>query len=365
MIVTLTANPAIDRTISIGEPLQRNAVHRASGTRDQPGGKGINVSRALRASGVPTVALFPAAHDDPFAIALRGEGIQHVAVPIEGRVRTNIAITEADGTTTKLNEPGPTLGLAAREHVVDAVVEACRGASWLVLAGSLPPADPPLRYARVIEAVRARLGDGAPRIAVDTSGAPLRDVLRSGLPVDLIKPNAHELAELLNGSRPAREAGRGGGAGGAGGGGFAGQVADGQPLDGDALESDLGTAVEAARRALDFGCGAVLLTLGGAGAVYTDASTALVAAPPPISVASTVGAGDASLAGFLLAHSEGASPAGALAQAVAHGAAAASLPGSTLPARDQTHPDDVQVADWGASGTPPAPAASAASAAAD
>ncbi|GGA69226.1 1-phosphofructokinase [Pseudoclavibacter endophyticus] len=326
MIVTLTANPAIDRTVVIDEPLRRDAVHRASRTSDQAGGKGVNVSRALVASGAATVAVFPAASDDPFTLAVREEGLPHVAVPIAGRVRTNIAITEPDGTTTKINEPGPELDVVARERLVEAIVEACRGARWLVLAGSLPPAAPPLRYARILETVRARLGDGAPRIAVDSSGPPLSDLVLGGLRVDLIKPNAHELAELLNRADHL--------------------TSRSDWLEGDALEADLGTAVDAAGRALDLGCGAVLLTLGGTGAVYVDRATALVASPPPIRVASTVGAGDASLAGFLLAHGEGASPAGALAQAVAHGAAAASLPGSTLPSRAQTHPEAVRVEAW-------------------
>lgn len=313
MIVTLTTNPAIDRTLRLADRLRRGAVQRLVDADLQAGGKGINVTRALRASGVDSVAVFPASDSDPFTSFVRDEGLPHVAVPIDGAVRTNIAVTEPDGTTTKLNEPGPALSVVERERIIDAVIDASRGANWLVLAGSLPPATTKLHYARVIEAVRSRLGDGAPRIAVDSSGEPLRDVLTSGQPVDLIKPNADELADLLGDEDPA------------------------------VLEADLDRAVAAAERALAFGCGAILLTLGGAGAVYVDAATTIVAVPPPIALASTVGAGDAALAGFLLAHADGAPPARALAQAVAHGSAAASLPGSTLPARGDTDPDAVRV----------------------
>lgn len=328
MIVTLTANPAIDRTIEIDGPLERGAVQRASGTRQQAGGKGVNVARALAASNVEAVAVFPAAADDPFTAAMRAEGLAHRATPIRGAVRVNLAVTEPDGTTTKVNEPGPELSTAELEALVDEVVAASRGASWLVLAGSLPGSTPATLYARVIEAVRSRLGAGAPRIAIDSSGAPLLETLRAGVPVDLIKPNAHELAELV----AALDAG--------------------SPLDGDALEADPAAAMAAAERALALGVGAVLLTLGGAGAAYLDERTTLVATHPPVAVASTVGAGDASLAGFLLAHGEGAAPDAALAQAVAHGAAAAQLPGSTLPARADTTPEAVCVRAWPGT-TPP------------
>lgn len=318
MIVTLTANPAIDRTVELPHPLRRGGVLRAVSVRDQAGGKGINVARALAASGVASLAVFPSAVDDPLTLAVRSERLMHRASPIAGAVRTNLAITEPDGTTTKVNEPGPELDRAEVDALVGAAVDAAHGAAWLVLAGSLPPGAPPDLYARAIEAVRERYGADAPRVAIDSSGDPLRAALESGQPVDLIKPNADELAELV-----ARRL-------------------DPSPT-GDDLEADLGLAAIAAEHARSLGVGAVLLTLGGAGALYLDARTALVAAPPPITVVSTVGAGDASLAGFLLAHGEGASPAAALAQAVAHGSAAAALPGSSLPARTDTHPESVRV----------------------
>lgn len=318
MIVTLTANPAIDRTVELRDALHRGGVHRAASVRDQAGGKGINVARALAASDVASLAVFPAAPGDPLAAAVRSERLAHRVSAIAGAVRTNLAITEPDGTTTKVNEPGPTLDRAEVDALVEAAVDASAGADWLVLAGSLPPGAPGDLYARVIGAVRGRYGADAPRVAIDSSGDALREALESGQPVELIKPNADELAELV-----AHRLDR--------------------ALTGADLEADPGLAATAGRLALSLGVGAVLLTLGAAGALYLDAGTALLASPPPIGVASTVGAGDASLAGYLLAHGEGATPATALAQAVAHGAAAAALPGSSLPARADTHPESVRV----------------------
>ncbi|WP_414172736.1 PfkB family carbohydrate kinase [Clavibacter tessellarius] len=91
------------------------------------------------------------------------------------------------------------------------------------------------------------------------------------------------------------------------------------------------------------GCRAVLATLGARGAVLTTADGGWHATMPPIVPVSTVGAGDSSLAGYLLADHRGAGPEGRLRQAVAHGSAAASLPGSTMPSPDQTRPDSVTV----------------------
>ncbi len=73
---------------------------------DEPGGKGVNVARALGLAGLDALAVLPAADADPMLSALRACGVPYAAVPIRGAVRTNVAITENDGTTTKLNEPG-------------------------------------------------------------------------------------------------------------------------------------------------------------------------------------------------------------------------------------------------------------------
>ena len=100
---------------------------------------------------------------------------------------------------------------------------------------------------------------------------------------------------------------------------------------------------DASRSLVSRGCRAVLATLGARGAVLTTAEGGWLATMPPIVPVSTVGAGDSSLAGYLLADHRGAGPEGRLAQAVAHGSAAASLPGSTMPSPDQTRPDSVTV----------------------
>ncbi len=310
MIVTLTANPSLDRTILIGAALRVGEVQSADSTREDAGGKGINVARVVAAAGVAAIAVLPLAPDDPFAAALRSSGVPARAVPIHGRVRANLTITDPAGVTTKLNLPGATLDTADRVAVIDAVVTASAGARWLVLAGSLPPGAGADFYVDVIAAVRAELGDQAPLIAVDTSGPALNEVVDRAAP-DLIKPNDEELAELA-----------------------------GAELAGGDLT---GEVIRVARTLVPERTRAALVTLGPDGAVLITADGAWHAGAPRIQVASTVGAGDSSLAGYLLAEVEGASPEDRLRRSVRYGAAAASLPGTQAPTPHDLPAGDVRV----------------------
>ena len=301
-------------------------MQRATSVSQESGGKGVNVSRALVASGLETVAVLPGGDSDPVLAGLRDSGVPFAALAIHEPLRTNVALTEPDGVTTKINEPGPVLSEDQQEALIGLLLERSRGASWVVLAGSLPPGVPADFYATVTRRLRStHAGNGTqqstPRIAVDSSGAPLAAALSgdaSGMP-DLLKPNAEELAELAAAA------------------GFA------TASTADELEADPEAAAAAAAAVVRSGVGAVLATLGSKGAVLVTSDGAWLATHPPVKAVSTVGAGDSSLAGYLLASSLGAAPADCLRQAVAHGAAAASLPGSTVPAVHQTTPDAVTI----------------------
>ncbi|WP_051972981.1 1-phosphofructokinase family hexose kinase [Cryobacterium sp. MLB-32] len=311
MIVTLTPNPSLDRTIELVEPLARGEVQRAVRAHHEPGGKGVNICRALEASAVKCLAILPGDSDDPVLVALRLHKVPHLGLPIGQALRSNVAITEPDGTTTKVNEPGPILTSAQQADLIELVLDRSQGASWLVLAGSLPPGVPVDFYADIIHALRARYGSSAPRVAVDSSGAPLAAAALAR--PDLVKPNAEELAELTGFSTA------------------------------ETLESDPELTAEAARTLVAGGAAAVLATLGSKGAVLVTAAGAWHATTPPMIAVSTVGAGDSALAGYLLSSNAGAEPTDCLRQAAAHGAAAASLPGSTVPALSQTDPRVVTV----------------------
>jgi len=315
MIVTVTPNPSIDRTVSLGATLTRGAVHRVTSATSEPGGKGVNVARALALAGLDALAVLPTSDDDPMVAALRGAGVTFRSVAVGGIVRTNLAITEADGTTTKLNEPGAPLDSDALDALTRAVLAHAETASWIVLSGSLPPGVPDDWYADVV----AQLASAPCHVAVDTSERPL-DALAAAFGTaapDLIKPNAEELAGLV-GASP-------------------------EELESAAAQGDPTPVIMAANQLIERGAKTILVTLGAAGAVLVDPTGSWMAAPPPITPRSTVGAGDSSLAGYVRAAVGGAEPPRRLQMAVAYGSAAAALPGSALPAPSQVDLDAVRV----------------------
>lgn len=301
MIVTVTLNPSVDRTVEVDE-LRRGEVLRASSSRVDPGGKGINVARALARHGIETKAVVAlgGAEGDHLAALLDRAGIDVTPVRIEKAIRSNITVVEPDGTTTKLNEPGAVLTAGELRRIVDAAVAASAGADWLVASGSLPPGTAPSVYADLVE----RLAGTGTRVAIDTSGT----ALAASLPArpSLVKPNHDELAACA-----------------------------GRHL------LTLGDVVEACHALRERGAGAVLASLGPVGAVLVDGADARLAYAPDTVPVSSVGAGDALLAGFLAAGGEGTD---ALIQAVAWGTAAVTLPGSRMPGPADIRPDDVLLA---------------------
>ncbi len=306
MIVTLTANPSIDRTVSLPGALTRGAVIRACGDTAQPGGKGVNVARVLTDSGADAVAVLPVDDDDPMCAALSAAGMHFVPIPRGGATRTNLTLTEPDGTTTKINAPGSALPATASDRMLATLTARGRHADWVVLSGSLPAGMPDDWYADAVSALHAQ----GTRIALDTSDAPLAAVaarLPESAP-DLVKPNSEELAQLV-GTDPSR-------------------------LEHAAAVGDLTPVLDAGGRLLDRGVGAALVTLGPAGALLLTADGAWWGSAPPAQALSTVGAGDSSLAGYLLADVAGHGAAERLRTAVAYGTAAVALPGTTLPDAD-------------------------------
>ena len=326
MIVTLTPNPSLDRTVTLPGPLVRGGVNRLSGVVVEPGGKGVNVARVLVSAGQPAAAVLPAAAHDPLLLALEAAAaapsagsaaLSTRAVTVAAPARINTAVTEPDGTTTKLNEPGAALSPQEVDAVETALLEAVTAAAagegagarhWAVLSGSLPPGVPADWYARLVRLLR----ESAPglRIAVDTSDEPLA-ALAAGLPEsapDLVKPNGEELGQLVG--LPADRA---------------------MALEEGAAHGDLAPVADAARILVDLGLGAVMATLGPAGAVLVTGGGAWHATAPKVPVASTVGAGDSSVAGYVLADVRGGDEPERLRTAMAYGSAAASLPGTTLP----------------------------------
>ncbi|MGW5623662.1 1-phosphofructokinase [Streptomyces olivaceus] len=300
MILTVTPNPSLDRTYELPR-LDHGEVVRATGERVDPGGKGVNVSRAVTAAGRRTVAVLPLGGAPGALVAdlLDAQGIEVAPVPIAGATRSNIALAEADGVLTKINAPGPELTAAETELLLETVRRQSHDADWIACCGSLPRSLAPSWYADLV----ARAHTAGVRIALDTSGPALLQALRER--PDVVKPNAEELAEAV-----------------------------GRPL------GTVGDAVKAAEELRELGAGAVLASLGADGQLLVDDAGTWYGNARVDAVRSNVGAGDSSLAGFLVAGGVG--PA-ALASAVAHGAAAVRLPGSVMPTPGDLDPAAVTV----------------------
>ncbi|MFL6127359.1 1-phosphofructokinase family hexose kinase [Actinophytocola sp.] len=295
MIVTLTLNPSLDRTIDIPE-LVRGEMVRAVATRLDPGGKGVNVARALAAHRQPTCAVIPRGGPEGRQLTelLEGEGIDVCAVPVTGHTRSNVSLVEPDGSVTKINEPGGELSPDDLERIVRAVLDTATTAEWVVASGSLPPGVPDTFYCDL----GRRLTERGVRFAVDTSGPALTAALTAH--PALVKPNRDELAEFA-----------------------------GFPID------SIGDAVRAATTMRAAGAGTVLASLGADGAVLVGwqgqqgtVEGVRYGDSPVDHGVSTVGAGDAMLAGFLAGGVTGVDP---LVEALSWGAAAVRLPGSRMP----------------------------------
>jgi 1-phosphofructokinase len=257
-VVTVTTNPAVDQTVWI-PGFRAGEVNRVRRQEVTPGGKGVNVAAFLTALGFDTFAtgFLGTQNAGLFEDFFRDQGIGHRFAPVPGTTRTGVKIVDDEaGATTDVNFPGFQVDAGQVAELETIVAGAVRGGAWLVLSGSLPPGAPVDLYARL-----ATSGHTAGmNVAVDTSGPPLAEAVACR--PELVKPNREELEEL---------AGR--------------RLADRAALAG------------AAHDLADLGIGTVVVSLGGDGALFVRAGEAVFAEAPAVPVASTVGAGDAMVAG--------------------------------------------------------------------
>ena len=288
MIVTVTLNPSIDRTIAV-DSLVRGGVNRADIIALDAGGKGVNVSRALTVYGAETHAIMIGAQlgGQWFRDVLNDAGVPHTMVMADGVTRSNITLVEADGTVTKINEPGVALNESLINDVEAAMGSLSLDGAWVVFAGRLNPGAPEDTYLHLARYAKER---GA-KVAVDVSGKPLDAALEGGT-VDLIKPNQHELGEIV-----------------------------GRTL------STIGDVVIAAREVISRGVATVVCSLGRDGALYITADEVMHAECTEAIQGTPVGAGDILLATFI----GGGANADALVDAVRWSAASVKLPGTAIP----------------------------------
>jgi len=291
-IAVVMPNPSLDRTANVAE-LVPGAVNRVASAQDDPGGKGMNVAGFLADWGVRLAisGFLGAENAQPFRRVLAAKGVADHFVAVEGANRTNVKIVEGDGARiTDLNFPGFGVTAEQEEALLRTVDALAAGYGWMMFCGSLPEGVAPDLYARLIGRARAH---GA-RVALDTSGKPLAAAL--GAVPNVIKPNGEELSGVL-----------------------------GAPIRSVAQAAD--AAREMRRRGID----EVIVSLGADGAVFADARGVLHAVGRAETVRSTVGAGDALLAGFMLGTLRGLSPADRARLATGFSLGALTMLGPHLP----------------------------------
>lgn len=299
MIITVTTNPSIDRTIAVKD-LVLGGVNRGELSAIDPGGKGVNVSRALAAYGAKTHAVLICGDlgSQWFSKKLNTLHIPHHVIKAEGITRSNITLQEADQTVTKINEPGFELSTDVLHELYETLDGLELKGSWVVLAGRLNPGADVNTYRDLAQFVRDR---GA-SVAIDGSGAEFKAALQVN--PDLIKPNQFELAELV-----------------------------GRPL------KTIHDVIAAAREVIDNGVAQVLCSLGKDGAILVTKDQVIHCEPEKSAVGTPVGAGDILLAIYL---GGGAQPS-ALKDAIAWSAASVPLPGTAIPTPAQAAAVGVKV----------------------
>jgi 1-phosphofructokinase family hexose kinase len=299
MLICVSPNPALDRRLRLGE-LGRGRVNRALSARPLAGGKAAHVAMAARALGEEAmwVGFLGGGAGDEVERGLAELGIPAMVVRTNTGTRSNLEVVELDGTVTEILEPGGevTAGELERFFSMCSDVFAEWGAdAQVALSGSLPPGAPVDLYAKLTRIARA----SGCRVLLDASGEPLRRGLEAA--PDLVKPNREEAGWLT-----------------------------GSDLH------DEHAAAGAALRLFAAGARSVAITLGERGLFFQrDAfSASITILPPAVEARSTVGCGDATLAGLAAARRRGLSDEETVALAVACGAAncLAAAPGMIDPA---------------------------------
>jgi len=291
MIYTITLNPALDHFLDVGR-LRVDDANRVRSECLYAGGKGIDVSRAIRRLGGDSMALgFIGGHNGRLMVEmLKAEGVTTYFTPIAQETRRDIVICTADGATqTMLNSRGPLITAAEWKEFLGHLGLLELRDAYVVVGGSLPRGVPADAYYQIVQLVQGR---GA-RAVLDADGA----CFKAGLKAKpfAIKPNVNELRRLT----------------------------------GRALRAER-EIVRVASEVNRKGVSVVLVSRGRHGLLVVSREGSCRAVPPPVRVKSTVGAGDSTVAGFVLRHAGGGGLEECVRFATAAGTAATLAPGNQL-----------------------------------
>lgn len=258
MIITVTLNPALDKTIEINE-FEVGRVNRVSAMRQDAGGKGINVSKVIKSLGGTSkaIGILGGRTGSYIKSFLDLTGIENEFISVNGETRTNIKIVDrARKTNTDINEPGPEISRESLEKTERILMNNLDKDSIVVFSGSVPANVPKDIYGRWIQLVKSC---GA-KALLDAD----RELLRCGIKEGpfLVKPNIHELEEL------------------------SGVKANG-PIEAERLGRSLLS---------QYGIELVVVSLGQKGAIFINKSRSVLAHTIKVDAISTVGAGDSMVA---------------------------------------------------------------------
>lgn len=261
MIITVTMNPAIDRTVETGEFI-RGGLNRIQRVTMDAGGKGINVSKTLKALGTDSVAVGLAGGSTGRVILqqLKEYGIKADFVETQGETRTNTKVVEKDGTVTELNEAGARVSPEEVRKILQKIEDCADEQSLFVLSGSIPAGMCSDIYRVLTEKIHGKGG----KVLLDADGELLKNAVEA-LP-DILKINHLEIAGYF----------------------------------GKEEETDEQALTEMGKRLLEKGIETVVITRGARGALFLRKEGCLSCSGLKVEVHSTVGAGDAMAAALAL-----------------------------------------------------------------
>ena len=295
-IVTMTVNPAIDKSSSVAHVTAERKLY-CKPPRFEPGGGGVNVSRAIKKLGGESMLLYPAGGltGERLQGLLDEEGLNHRPFPIEGLIRESLVVMEeSTGRQYRFGMPGPEFQEQEWEQFLTALSAMDPAPAFLVASGSLPPGVPADFYA---QAARVGKNRGA-KVIIDVSGEALEEALKEG--VYLIKPNVREFRELV----------------------------------GEDIKDESQIKAVAKKMVKSGRCEVLVISLGAAGALMVSENVAQHILPPTVPIVSKVGAGDSMVAGMVLSLARGKTLRESVLFGVAAGAAAVMTPGTELCRRE-------------------------------
>ena len=295
-IVTLTLNPTVDKSTTTGQIIPDHKL-RCAPPKFEPGGGGINVSRALKRLGTESVAVFPVGGPAGLLLQelLSKEDILQQPVVTVGRTRENFIVVDAStGHQYRFGMPGTELAETEQQQVLTALKSLPGNPDFLVISGSMPPGVEPEFLVKIVQAAKAR----GVKVVVDTSGPALHRLLEEG--VYLAKPNVGELSRMANIDE----------------------------LDNEAVAQTAHALVREGK------CEIVVTSLGPQGACVVTRDLVDHVPAPAVKKRSTVGAGDSMVAGLVYGLSMGLSVRETVRLGIACGSAATMNPGTELFRKD-------------------------------